>query len=204
MGAIIDLQSRRLGIEIEPIQAGVTAITDYLGHDRIILNATHPGYHLDISAEAEQNGVGIAGLNDFISGFEGIFGDSTDRRAASFAYGAYSMGRIALPECVMATPELASAFECSVERYVEKSPPGTDFAIAAETVAAHAAATLSIMGLWGIFKSQPEESRRIFSSRVQQGSFPPGNRNVASSFRFRLNETVLLKLIGKPIPKHTR
>lgn len=199
MGVVVDLQARRLGIEIDPIQSGMETVARYLEVDTPCITDAHQGYGMLSDTDEQAVSIGKAGLHDFQGGFEGILPE-TANRTASFAYGAFYAGKLLLPEVVMSTPSAARRFTMVVDESL-KHNPDTDFPVMAEFTTARAAATITIMALWGTFRDQGPEARLEFSRRVRTKTFPPSNEYVAFVFNRRLNERVLLRILDKPDPR---
>lgn len=198
MGVIIDMQTRRLGFDMSPVQEGMETVAHYLETELPLPGDAHDGYGIIENEETQRLAVGRAGLRDFRSGFEGILGDKTESTAA-FAYGAYFAGRILLPEVVMQTPVAARRFSKVVDQGI-KQHPEADFPEMAEYIAARTAASISLMALWGTIRECGPEVRLAFSRRVNETQFPPSNKHIATAFKHRLDERTVFRLLDKPIP----
>lgn len=201
MGDIIDLQTYRLGLDAAPIQDGVDMVAGYLGEETPVINASHDGYFMIADYANNQFSIGKNGLADFRDGFFGVFDDDSEPtadRSAGIAYGAYSIGRILLPDVIAASPEQWNEFEQLVDTYASRYPQA-EYAAVAELITAQAAATLAIIGLHKVFKEQDTASRAAFAKRVSMKHFPPSQPAVAGSFKHRMDERLLLRLLGKPI-----
>lgn len=198
MGVVIDLQARRLGVELEQIQSGMEIVANYLDTETPRIGNSHQGYGVIGTMDDESISVGKAGLADFSNGFEGVLTEKV-RETASFAYGAFFAGKLLLPEVVMRTPAAARRFTGIVDKNLQHNPDA-DFAVTAEFTAARAAASLSIMALWGTFRDLGPAARLSFTQRVRSKAFPPANSHMALLFAHRMNERVLLRMLDKPVP----
>lgn len=199
MGVVIDLQARRLGVELDSIRSGMETVADYLEAEAPNITDAHQGYGIINNEEKEVLAVGKAGLRDFAAGFEGVLPHKVTE-TASFAYGAFYAGRLLLPEVVMRTPAAARRFTNVVNEGLKHNPEA-DFPIMAEFTARRAAATITIMALWGTIRDMGLDTRLAFSRRVSAKSFPPSNGEVAVAFKQRLDERVMLRLLDKPDPR---
>lgn len=201
MGDIISLQNHRLGLEAAPIQDGVDMVAGYLGQEPPVINAAHDGYFMTADYANGQFSIGKDGVADFRAGFHGVFEEETEPTAelsAGIAYGAYSIGRILIPDVIASDPDQWNEFEQLVDTYASRYPQA-EFPAVAELITAQAAATLAIIGLHKVFKEQDAASRAAFAKRVNMKHFPPSQPAVAGSFKHRMDERLLLRLLGKPI-----
>lgn len=199
MGVVIDFQTRRLGVDLGPVQAGMDTVSNFLEMDLPAVSDAHQGYGVVENEERQVLAAGHTGLKDFRLGLDGVLGDETEE-TASFAYGAYYAGRILLPELVMQTPAAARRFSRIVDEGI-KQKPEADFPVMAEHVAARTAASICLMALWSRVRDSGHDVRMAFSKRVNASEFPPGNRHVASAFKHRLDERDVFRLLDKPVPR---